>query len=210
MEILSYSFLPGIIVILGFCTCLVTKVLRIRYNDCGDWSDEPSNCTCQPRQFRCTNGRCIDQRFRCDGSPLCTDGSDEFDCPCRDLIRHTDPYKLCDGYPDCLDGSDEKECVKCSLDEFHCPGGSQCIKKTKICNDIEDCPGKEDESNCMMLAENRTLDNVELMLRPKSGYLFLNINGSWLPTCADGWDGFSDVFAAGCLHSVGAEVRMDS
>ncbi|OQV25002.1 Enteropeptidase [Hypsibius exemplaris] len=163
------------------------------YNDCGDWSDEPSNCTCQPKQFRCANGRCIDSRFRCDGIPLCTDGSDEFDCPCRDLIRHSDPYKLCDGYPDCLDGSDERECVKCSRDEFHCPGGSHCIKKNRICNDIEDCPGKEDESNCMMLTENRTLGNVDLMFRPRSGYLFLNINGTWLPTCADGWDGFSDV-----------------
>ena len=79
----------------------LTGVMTYSYDDCGDWSDEPANCTCQPKQFRCANGRCIDSRFRCDGTPLCVDGSDEFDCPCRDLIRHTDPYKLCDGYPDC-------------------------------------------------------------------------------------------------------------
>jgi hypothetical protein len=45
----------------------------------------------------------------------------------------------------------------------------------------------------MMLTENRTVGDFDLMFRPKSGYLFLNINGTWLPTCADGWDGFSDV-----------------
>ncbi|GAU92925.1 hypothetical protein RvY_04939-2 [Ramazzottius varieornatus] len=163
------------------------------YNDCGSWGDEPANCSCLPNQFRCSNGRCIDARFRCDGVPSCTDSSDEWNCPCRELIRHTDPYKLCDGVCDCGDCSDERECVKCAVDEFHCPGGSRCIKKTKICNDEDNCPGREDESNCMTLSENRTVERFDMMFRPKSGYLFLNINGTWFPTCADGWDSFSDV-----------------
>ena len=49
-------------------------------NDCGDYSDEASNCTCTANQFRCSSGHCISSSFRCDTDPDCPDASDEMGC----------------------------------------------------------------------------------------------------------------------------------
>jgi hypothetical protein len=58
--------------------------------DCGDHTDETSNCThshthseepevCNPTsEFKClTSGECIHKSWQCDGDPDCTDSSDE-------------------------------------------------------------------------------------------------------------------------------------
>lgn len=56
--------------------------------DCGDHTDETSNCTyvnpeepevCSPTtEFKClTSGECIHKSWQCDGDPDCTDSSDE-------------------------------------------------------------------------------------------------------------------------------------
>jgi len=41
-------------------------------------TDEPT--ACEQYEFQCRDGSCIDDRRKCDGTPDCTDGSDEFDC----------------------------------------------------------------------------------------------------------------------------------
>ena len=35
---------------------------------------------CQYYEFACRDGTCIDNSRKCDGTPDCGDGSDEFDC----------------------------------------------------------------------------------------------------------------------------------
>lgn len=48
--------------------------------DCGDGSDEV-NCPkqrCKEDDFKCNDGTCITQKWKCDGDPDCPDASDEF------------------------------------------------------------------------------------------------------------------------------------
>lgn len=56
-----------------------------------------ADCTsrvCKDSQFHCDNGRCIDQKWICDGDNDCMDGSDERNC--------TVGYLLCNKYTGCL------------------------------------------------------------------------------------------------------------
>ena len=48
----------------------------------GGKSSDESRCSyvCRDDQFTCENGDCIQNNWRCDGSPDCDDGSDEADC----------------------------------------------------------------------------------------------------------------------------------
>lgn len=69
------------------------------------------------KHFDCSQ-RSVDTKLLCDGTPQCSDGSDEENCNncsetdafhCRN-DRCIPVYLQCDGFDDCWDGSDELKC----------------------------------------------------------------------------------------------------
>ncbi|XP_043466543.1 sortilin-related receptor-like isoform X3 [Leptopilina heterotoma] len=155
-------------------------------DDCGDNSDElgcgnPDVTTdrpsftehprvCQPHQFQCYDGDCIEQAWVCDGSPDCKLNEDELHCEgthigCRDdqFMCRTDGNcisadNVCNGHEECPDGSDEYGChgdenpnlptmSPCVQGRFLCDGGL-CLPLAHKCDGKPDCFDGSDEMNC--------------------------------------------------------------
>uniref|UniRef100_A0A8D1CWI3 Low-density lipoprotein receptor-related protein 2 n=1 Tax=Sus scrofa TaxID=9823 RepID=A0A8D1CWI3_PIG len=133
--------------------------------DCSDAYDEHQNCTrrnCSGTEFRCSNGLCIPNWFRCDHRNDCGDYSDERNCKypacdenlftCQNGICTYKSY-ICDGENDCGDNSDElehlchKEETTCPPHQFRCNNGN-CIEMVKVCNHQADCSDSSDEERC--------------------------------------------------------------
>ena len=50
-------------------------------------------CDCAPGYFACSDcDSCVNSTLVCDGTPQCTDGSDEVDCPC---VHDGAVYQVC-------------------------------------------------------------------------------------------------------------------
>ena len=111
---------------------------------------------CPEGEFKCksamrgtASGKCILQRFRCDGDNDCGDWSDEDGCPTKAVSCSATEFRCadgtcipgqwrCDREQDCDSGEDEKNCEKdnelmrtCAPDEYTCKDG-RCIMVSKI------------------------------------------------------------------------------
>ncbi|SPP89179.1 blast:Basement membrane-specific heparan sulfate proteoglycan core protein [Drosophila guanche] len=135
------------------------------------WSPE-----CQPNEYRCRSGHCIDAGKRCDYRVDCPDGDDENE-ECH--VRSTVPvsmschphqwqcanseciyrWQYCNNQKDCRDGSDElpSNCfgnattrltaADCSSDQFFCD--DSCLNHSIRCNGVTDCSDGRDEHGCL-------------------------------------------------------------
>lgn len=93
-------------------------------------------------KFRCLNGDCIEKKWFCDGSPDCTDYSDEINCTelhcnstelkCIPLMQCFNHLVKCNGIQDCPDGSDE---VNCPFDHSNNDVLNNCHQPNQTCTD---------------------------------------------------------------------------
>nr|CAD7414196.1 unnamed protein product [Timema cristinae] len=142
---------------------------------------------CLPDQFTCDNGHCIPNRWKCDTTPDCDDGSDEpLDCvpttckpgqfKCQFSNKCIPHGWLCDGESDCgitskhePDNSDEDQhrcmnSVVCTPNYYRCDKSVICLPITTLCDSVPDCPDNSDEqefcetlSVCLLVSGNTSI-----------------------------------------------------
>ena len=57
--------------------CINSSLTCNSKDDCGDNSDEKTDCICEDNEFRCPNSTCIHFSLTCNGKNDCGDNSDE-------------------------------------------------------------------------------------------------------------------------------------
>ncbi|SPP89181.1 blast:Basement membrane-specific heparan sulfate proteoglycan core protein [Drosophila guanche] len=135
------------------------------------WSPE-----CQPNEYRCRSGHCIDAGKRCDYRVDCPDGDDENEeCPTTRLTAadcSSDQFFCddsclnhsirCNGVTDCSDGRDEHGCLHSiqptsshypnpnhrSCPVHTCPSSGRCYSESERCDRRRHCEDGSDEANC--------------------------------------------------------------
>jgi len=144
------------------CACGNNFTLNEDNRTCSERGSAKPTRICAQDLFQCANGRCIRERWRCDGDRDCEDGSDESATACQAITCSPGSFTCgtnrciplswkCDNERDCADGSDESNCSKimhnCTASQFSCDNG-RCVPRRWTCDDDNDCGDWSDEASC--------------------------------------------------------------
>ncbi|XP_076434622.1 uncharacterized protein LOC143274635 [Babylonia areolata] len=134
-------------------------------SDCSDESDEDF-CVFPPcvgaMVFDCGNGQCIPQHQRCDQLSQCLNEADEREQECTSFGLNTGIHATTSVWPPAavhFNGRGNVTLISlqsgdtinhaCPETHFACPGMEYyCMPVYVRCNDVNDCPGFEDETDC--------------------------------------------------------------
>lgn len=130
---------------------------------------------CKLEEFNCKSlDECINRKFICDGTPDCSDASDEQlqpdggPCPVQcffkcDGLRCLEKHQVCNLESDCIDETDESiaQCHNSTelddytfsydyCDEFLCDNGN-CVPAEQRCDSVDNCGDGSDETFCAIL-----------------------------------------------------------
>uniref|UniRef100_A0A4W4ES41 EGF-like domain-containing protein n=1 Tax=Electrophorus electricus TaxID=8005 RepID=A0A4W4ES41_ELEEL len=149
-NLLGLHVLISVFVCVCVCVCVCACCFLLR----------AAKKTCASTDFACKNGQCVPARWRCDGEPECSDGSDEADFTCSKQTCPPEKFDCggttnkcvslswrCDGETDCENGADEDQCAACPPKEFQCRSGL-CVAPTFVCDGDDDCGDGSDEEKC--------------------------------------------------------------
>ncbi|XP_046405684.1 serine protease nudel isoform X2 [Ischnura elegans] len=142
----------------------------------------------------------------CDRVKDCEDGSDEWNCPCKDYLRSSlHEGAICDGIADCADLSDESRCEFCHEKEFYCSRSAFCIPSRKVCDHRVDCPDGEDEDYCYALTNGDTV-HLDILGRPyyrNEGLFSVTKDGKWMLYYSEIKEDINPSLAADVCSSLG-------